>query len=836
CGHADVLDLLIENGADVSAPDKHQAFPIHYAAQMMSKGGSATDSEGSLHILKTLLKHKASPEAEDKDKRTPVLWAASAGSSAACRVLVSAGADVNRADKDDLTALHCAASRGHSACVETLVKNCKATVDPVDKNQCTPLFYATTLGHTDCVRSLLSLGADCRHTDTRGRTAAHCATVSGQQDTLDTLRRHKVDLWIRNLKGDLPLHEAAQAGHIDLVQYLLDNPGGHENVVDAGNKEGRTCLHVASLTNNVWLCKLLIERGANVNAIMKNKGKYYSPYDVALIKGHSEAKDFLLQKGGRPASQVTSHAASTIQVRYKYHQNKLSGKRKPKKSNSDDKGKESDPQKLSESKEESEGNNRKEEQRQEEEDKEEKGNEAKCEDREVAVKNDEGNKLEDDSALIVGDNSSPKVKESVKNPEKSQKENVEKTKEKKKASSRVSSGGKDRKKSAEPGKASDQEKSEEIAKTGIEDPDNTDKNDPVSPTKVKESANRPKSGKAVNQSKSRPRESSSSSSPSRSPRRKPASPKYVEKGTQITTGANEVCINGETLEKPHIQEDKALRSAGATKADTRSTERKVPLSPKTIVEDKKALTEVVDARKSQDRKESENSKGGLGKSKKHSSKKSTQDSPTRSGSTSVPSPTAQKVSKSQSHRSSRGRNKSPKGAENSDHQQKPNPEPEGATKNNTDYSSDFESEKSHRSSSSSSSHSSTSDIESSSSERVSKSKIKKSTAKRSKGQRRRQSSSPSHEPYSSDEESNPAKNKKERVGKTDRNKVDSKPNFKESQGTNEKVSVKKNPTSSSKSSTSSKSSKDGEGKVTSQAASKAAPPTEDSATPRTGEE
>ncbi|GFS07820.1 ankyrin repeat domain-containing protein, partial [Elysia marginata] len=83
CGHADVLDLLIENGADVSAPDKHQAFPIHYAAQMMSKRGSATDSassggEGSLHILKTLLKHKVPPEAEDKDKRTPILWAASA--------------------------------------------------------------------------------------------------------------------------------------------------------------------------------------------------------------------------------------------------------------------------------------------------------------------------------------------------------------------------------------------------------------------------------------------------------------------------------------------------------------------------------------------------------------------------------------------------------------------------------------------------------------------------------------------------------------------------------------------------------------------------------------
>uniref|UniRef100_A0A2C9M326 Uncharacterized protein n=1 Tax=Biomphalaria glabrata TaxID=6526 RepID=A0A2C9M326_BIOGL len=214
CGHAEVLDVLLENGAELDVPDKHHAFPVHYAAQMVTSSGA------SQMILKTLLSNSVSVEAEDKDKRTPIIWAASAGSSQACTILVEFGADVNRADKDDLTALHCASSRGQTACVETLVKNCNADLDPVDKNQCTPLFYAATLGHIECLKKLLDLGADSSRTDTRGRTVAHCAVVSGSTEALQVLSDYNIDLWTRNLKGDQPIHEAAQSGHIGITSYL----------------------------------------------------------------------------------------------------------------------------------------------------------------------------------------------------------------------------------------------------------------------------------------------------------------------------------------------------------------------------------------------------------------------------------------------------------------------------------------------------------------------------------------------------------------------------------------------------------------------------------------
>ncbi|XP_059145882.1 ankycorbin-like [Physella acuta] len=333
CGHSDVLNVLLENGAELNTPDKHHAYPIHYAAQMMARKNKDDDSSNSppddacQQILKTMLEHQVSPEVEDKDKRTPVIWAASAGNSEACKLLFQHGADVNRTDKDDLSPLHCAASRGHTECVETLVKHCSALVDPVDKNQCTPLFYATTLAHVDCMRALLQLGADVMHTDTRGRKVVHCATVSGSTEALEVLKQHNVDLWVRNLKGDEPIHEAAQSGHIEVVQFLLSLAKDKVKAVNGGNNEGRTCMHIAALTNNIWLARVLLEHGANVNSVMVNKGKYYTPYDAAVLKGHTEVKDFLYAHNGRSGSEVVDHAAEVIQTRFRYHKKHRSAQR-----------------------------------------------------------------------------------------------------------------------------------------------------------------------------------------------------------------------------------------------------------------------------------------------------------------------------------------------------------------------------------------------------------------------------------------------------------------------------------------------------------------------------
>ncbi len=56
----------------------------------------------------------------------------------------------------------------------------------------------------------------------------------------------------------------------ETVSFLLDN-ADDPNYVNITNHDGRTCLHIAALTDNLELCKILVHRGADYKALMKGK-------------------------------------------------------------------------------------------------------------------------------------------------------------------------------------------------------------------------------------------------------------------------------------------------------------------------------------------------------------------------------------------------------------------------------------------------------------------------------------------------------------------------------------------------------------------------------------
>ena len=130
-------------------------------------------------VLRKLLARGADPNVLDKDSRTPLLWAASAGSADAFLALVNFGASGDTVDNDGLSAIHCTASRGHRECLSILITLCGADVDMRDGNGCTALFYTVTLGFVDCTELLLECGADSDIQDRKGRTPAHCGAAKG---------------------------------------------------------------------------------------------------------------------------------------------------------------------------------------------------------------------------------------------------------------------------------------------------------------------------------------------------------------------------------------------------------------------------------------------------------------------------------------------------------------------------------------------------------------------------------------------------------------------------------------------------------------------------------
>ncbi|XP_017041878.1 uncharacterized protein LOC108088543 [Drosophila ficusphila] len=310
CGEVESLRAVLAAGASVSKPDANGGTPLHYAAQMCGashdskhQASSSSSTKLSLEILGILLSHpQSSVDVQDKDGRQPLLWAASAGSAKAVIALVKAGARVESSDKDGLTALHCAGSRGHTECIDTLIGLCGAPTDLIDSNGCTALHYAVTLGHADATARLLDLEADPNRQDRKGRTPAHCGCSKGQFETLKLLKDRGANLWLRNAKGDLPLHEAAASGRRELVEWLLSQ---RPKQVNTTSNDGRSLLHIAAANDYTDMCKLLLDYGADVNAVYRNsRGLVLTPLDGALQRGHRSTAKFLQANGGQPSNKV----------------------------------------------------------------------------------------------------------------------------------------------------------------------------------------------------------------------------------------------------------------------------------------------------------------------------------------------------------------------------------------------------------------------------------------------------------------------------------------------------------------------------------------------------
>ncbi|XP_076316450.1 uncharacterized protein LOC143228881 isoform X3 [Tachypleus tridentatus] len=288
CGELDCLDILIDAGGNANTPDVHGAYPIHYASQMCGPDSDmGTNATLGLSALHKLLDRGVTVDVRDKDGRQPLLWAASA-------------------------ALHCAASRGHVDCVETLINFCGAKVDTIDNNGCTALFYSVTLGHADCTQLLLQYGAEPNLQDRKGRTAAHCGAAKGQLETLKILGAKGGNLWMTNVRGDIPLHEAVQSGRKDLVLWLLSLK---PRSVNAQNHNGRTALHIAVIGDNIEICNILLDYKANINAVLRtNNGQLMTPLDAALRRGNKSCAKYLQLNGALPARRLLENKDVTRSI------------------------------------------------------------------------------------------------------------------------------------------------------------------------------------------------------------------------------------------------------------------------------------------------------------------------------------------------------------------------------------------------------------------------------------------------------------------------------------------------------------------------------------------
>ena len=265
--HADVVQVLIDAGADIEARDEDLCTPL------MSSCG-----KGELPIVKMLLKAGAEVRATDKVGRTCLIMAAGFGhtetvrylvglpdmdvvmsikdeegytavlvaaeldSADVMKVLIDAGADIETKNNEGRSPLSMASKFGKLEVVKVLVR-AGAKVCVTDNIGGTCLTLAGGRGHTETVRTLLCMpGVDVNDSFHRNYTALLCAVRQEDSDLVQVLIGAGADIEVKDGSGCSPLHTACEKGELAIVQMLVE-AGADVRVVD---DRGNTCLLLAA--------------------------------------------------------------------------------------------------------------------------------------------------------------------------------------------------------------------------------------------------------------------------------------------------------------------------------------------------------------------------------------------------------------------------------------------------------------------------------------------------------------------------------------------------------------------------------------------------------------
>ncbi|KAH0557050.1 hypothetical protein GP486_005162, partial [Trichoglossum hirsutum] len=311
-GHVGVVKLLVDEGADVAAQDQYGQTALRYAQNMKREAvmqqllkvaaGANNDGRTALHqaaymgdkeLVRLLLEKGADVTATDGDGMTALHWSAcKGGDEAVVLLLLERGADIQAKYSGGGTALHRAARGGHEAVTKLLLaKGADRTMQ--NEEGLYPVHEAASEGHEALVALLLGGGADAGVRDTHGKTAMHAAARNGHLETINQLLGVGLDFDAKDNQGCSTLHHAASGGWYEIVKRILD-AGGMPNDPD---KAGWTPLHWASRSGKAKVIELLLERGGDRDLASVDG---WTPLDIAAYCGHDAAS--LLRRRGSDGS------------------------------------------------------------------------------------------------------------------------------------------------------------------------------------------------------------------------------------------------------------------------------------------------------------------------------------------------------------------------------------------------------------------------------------------------------------------------------------------------------------------------------------------------------
>uniref|UniRef100_A0A4W3KBY6 Inversin n=1 Tax=Callorhinchus milii TaxID=7868 RepID=A0A4W3KBY6_CALMI len=292
--HPEHVKLLIKHDSNIGIPDIEGKIPLHWAAN--NKDATA------IHTVKCIL--EAAPTEsllnwQDYEGRTPLHFAVADGNKAVVDVLtLYEGCNITSYDNLFRTPLHWAALLGHAQIGHLLLERNKSGTIPSDSQGATPLHYAAQSNFAETVEVFLNHPSVKDDPDLEGRTAFMWAAGKGSDDVMRTMLRLKsdIDINISDKYGGTALHAAALSGHVSTVKLLLE----YGAQVDALDVMKHTPLFRACEMGHREVIQTLIKGGARVDLVDQDG---HSPLHWAALGGNADVCQILIQNQINPNVQ-----------------------------------------------------------------------------------------------------------------------------------------------------------------------------------------------------------------------------------------------------------------------------------------------------------------------------------------------------------------------------------------------------------------------------------------------------------------------------------------------------------------------------------------------------
>jgi ankyrin repeat protein len=284
-GDSEVVEALLDSGADINARDERNQTALHHAA-----------NGGHTPVVKLLLERGADVNAKNLFEQAPLHGAVFRGALDSVRLLLNAGADIDsRFGFNGQTPL-LAVSAGRTKVVEALLEEGADVNAKGEAHQETALMLATIAGNTATVGILLEKGADVKAEATNGRTALMMAEALGHAEIVGLLQDAgapgETSIALLPLEVYLPrnLVISARKGQRLSSQAALGLLNRGEEI----NADGETALLFASMHGDISAVSALLDNGSDADAKHEDG---WTGLLLAAVNGHAAVVQALLEKG-----------------------------------------------------------------------------------------------------------------------------------------------------------------------------------------------------------------------------------------------------------------------------------------------------------------------------------------------------------------------------------------------------------------------------------------------------------------------------------------------------------------------------------------------------------